>query len=61
MSIGTPSMTTQELLALPENGMERELIRGELREREMTRRNRLHAATEAKIARVIGNWLDHQS
>ncbi|MEO8495695.1 MAG: Uma2 family endonuclease [Planctomycetota bacterium] len=61
MSIVTPSMTTPELLSLPEDGMERELIRGELRERAMTRRNRLHAATESRIVRVLGNWLDQQS
>jgi Uma2 family endonuclease len=60
MSTVTPIMTTQELLALPDNGMERELIRGVLKEREMTRRNRLHAATESRIVRVLGNWLDRQ-
>lgn len=60
MSTVTPTMTTKELLALPEDGMERELIRGELREREMTRRNRLHAATESRIVRALGNWLDQQ-
>lgn len=51
------TMTTEQLLAIPEDGIERELIRGELRERPMTRRNRLHAATEARIARILGNWL----
>ncbi|MBI2480194.1 MAG: Uma2 family endonuclease [Planctomycetia bacterium] len=60
MSTVVPTMTTKELLALPEDGMERELIQGELREREMTRRNRLHAATESRIVRVLGNWLDQQ-
>lgn len=61
MSTAAPNMTTEELLALPENGMERELIRGELREREMTRRNRLHAATESRIVHVLRNWLDSQA
>jgi Uma2 family endonuclease len=50
-------MSTEELLALPEDGVERELIRGQLREREMTRRNRLHAATESRIVRALGNYL----
>lgn len=54
-------MTTKEMLALPEDGMERELIRGELRERAMTRRNRLHAATESRIVHVLSKWLDQQS
>jgi hypothetical protein len=39
------TMTTAQLLALPDDGVERELIRGELRERPTTRRNRLHAAS----------------
>jgi Uma2 family endonuclease len=56
----TPEMTTAKMLALPENGKERELIRGELREREMTRRNRLHAATQSRIVQKLRNWLDQQ-
>ena len=55
------AMTTQELLAVPEDGKERELIRGELREREMTRRNRLHAATESRIVHLLLNYLDSSS
>lgn len=43
MSSVVSNMTTSELLALPDEGVVRELIRGSLREREMTRRNRLHA------------------
>ena len=57
MSTSASNVTTSELLAMPDD-MERDLIRGELRERPMTRRNRLHAATEANIARILGNWLD---
>ncbi len=49
MSTVTRIMSTEELLALPDDGMERELIRGVLREREMSRRNRFHAATESRI------------
>ncbi len=55
------AMTTAQLLAFLDDGVERELIRGGLRERPMTRRNRLHAATEARIARILGNWLEHNS
>ncbi|MFO0952203.1 MAG: Uma2 family endonuclease, partial [Isosphaeraceae bacterium] len=47
-------MTTEELLALPENGMDRELVAGELRERPMTMRNRHHSEVEASIAMVLG-------
>jgi Uma2 family endonuclease len=61
MSTATPTMTTREMLALPDDGMERELIRGELREREMTRRNRLHAATESQVVYSLKNWLAHQT
>ncbi len=58
MSAIATTMTTAQLLTLPQDGMERELIRGELRERKMTRRNRKHAATEACVAYLLGKWLD---
>ena len=51
-------MTTEELLALPDDGVERVLIRGELREKPMTRRNRWHSRAEARIAHVLQIWLD---
>jgi Uma2 family endonuclease len=38
-------MTTEELLALPDDGTERWLLAGELRERPMTVRNRFHSRT----------------
>lgn len=53
-------LTTDELLAMPENGLERELIRGELRERPMTKRNRHHSRVEATLARLLGVWLMQQ-
>ena len=42
MATAAPSelMTIEAFLALPEDGRRRELIRGEVREKEMTRRNR---------------------
>jgi Uma2 family endonuclease len=49
-------MTVVEFLALPDDGVERDLIRGELRERFMTRRNRWHAKVEAKIAYLLHRW-----
>jgi Uma2 family endonuclease len=53
-------MTTEEMLALPENGMERELIRGQLREKPMTRRGRRHSRTEAAITGLLLEWLKKQ-
>lgn len=53
-------MTTEQLLALPDDGTDRELIRGELRESPMTMRNRSHSRVEAQITRHLGNWLDIQ-
>jgi Uma2 family endonuclease len=58
MSSATQLMTTGELLALPDDGIERELIRGGLREKPATRKRRLQARTEASIAGLIGHWLE---
>jgi Uma2 family endonuclease len=54
-------MTIEEFLALPDDGVERDLIRGELREREMTRRGRRHARTEIQIGSCLKNWLDSRT
>jgi Uma2 family endonuclease len=54
-------MSTEELLALPDDGMDRELIRGELREQPMTTRNPRHSRTEAKLAGLLSVWLDQQA
>ncbi|QJW97059.1 Uma2 family endonuclease [Frigoriglobus tundricola] len=56
-------MTAEEFLALPEDGVERWLIRGELREKrdtDMTRRNKPHSITEARLATRLGAWLATQ-
>src|SRR5262249_9627177 len=58
MATATGLLTWEEFLALPDDGTERDLIRGELRTRTMTRRNRDHSRTEARIARLLGNWLE---
>lgn len=42
-------MTTADMLALPENGVERWLIDGKLREKPMTVRNRFHSRTMMTI------------
>jgi Uma2 family endonuclease len=52
--------TTEELLALPENGVDRWLIRGQLRERPMTVRDRWHSRIMARVTQILGNWRDQQ-
>ncbi|MSR59756.1 MAG: Uma2 family endonuclease [Planctomycetaceae bacterium] len=49
-------MTVDDLLALPENGMDRDLFEGLLRERPMTRRNRRHARTTFNAGHLLGLW-----
>lgn len=62
MSTETSLMTTEEFLALPDDGKERWLIRGQLREKDdaMTYRNRFHTWVEAKIAFLLNLWLQDQ-
>lgn len=53
-------MTVEEFLALPDDGVERWLTRGQLREKrdtDMTRRNKPHSITEGRLARILGNWV----
>jgi Uma2 family endonuclease len=56
-------MTTEELLALPEDGVERWLIWGHLREKrgeDVTLRNRWVSRSQAQIIGLLGQWLDRQ-
>ena len=56
-------MTAEEFLALPDDGVERWLIRGELRENaesDMNRRNPDHSGTMFNVCRLIGAWLAKQ-
>lgn len=50
-------LSAEELMDLPDDGVERDIIRGELRERPMTRRNPDHSGAEAGIAMFLGEWL----
>ena len=52
MSAGTTLMTADEFLALPDDGVERWLIHGEVREFGMTIRNRWHSNAEPKHVAV---------
>ncbi len=53
-------MTAEELLALPDDGMERWLIAGELRERPMTVRNRFHSRTMICVGTELELWRRQQ-
>jgi Uma2 family endonuclease len=58
--ISVSIMTTDELLAMPEDGVERELIRGQLREKPMTRRNPLHSEATVAVGYLLKAWLKQQ-
>jgi len=63
MSAGAPAatrMTTEEMLELPENGNDRELVRGETREKPVTRRNRWHSRSMVRISYLLERWLEGQ-
>lgn len=56
-------MTAEEFLALPDDGVERWLIRGELREKrdtDMTMRNKPHSMTEGRVTGYLFMWLLRQ-
>src|SRR5262245_29206291 len=60
-------MTTEDLLAMPDDGVERWLIRGELRECRgatkelpMTVRNRFHSRVMIRMGQLLLQWLDRQ-
>jgi hypothetical protein len=67
MAMVTPTLTTTEdLLALPDDGVERWLIRGELREcndvrgEPMTVRNPIHSRVMTRLSRFLDEWNDKQ-
>jgi len=60
MSTATPLMTAEEMLALPDNGMERDLIEGHLRERPVTIRGWRHAEATIACGCLLRNWLKQQ-
>lgn len=59
--VGSPWMSSDELLALPENGVERWLIGGRLWEKPRTKRDRWHSRSMARIAHLLETWLDQQA
>ena len=61
MATVTTPRTAEDLLAMPDDGMERWLIAGELRERPMTVRNRFHSRTMILVGTELELWLRQQS
>lgn len=60
-SVVSTTMSVEEFLELPDDPrVERELIRGELREKPMTIRNRWHCRNAARIAHFLMAWLLRQ-
>ena len=51
-------MTVEEFLALPDDGVERWLVRGELRENGMAVRNRFHGRVTVRASRFLDEWAD---
>jgi Uma2 family endonuclease len=60
-TLASPPMTLEVMLAMPENGMHRELIRGHLRERLFAPRTRRQGRAQARIAAALGTWLERQT
>jgi Uma2 family endonuclease len=55
-----PVTTTEELLALPDDGVDRDLIRGEIRENPMTQRSLRHTRAMACVTFVLKTWRSQQ-
>ena len=60
MATASSLMTTEELLAIPEDGTDRWLIAGKLRLQPRTVRNRFHSRTMARAGKILDDWLDEQ-
>ena len=56
----THPLTTADLLAMPDDGRRRWLIRGELREQEVTIRNRFHSIAMARLTGELYVWRSAQ-
>jgi Uma2 family endonuclease len=60
MATTTSLMTAEELLALPDDGIDRELIGGELREYPTSTRGAPHCLAMTNLAYLLGGWLKQQ-
>jgi Uma2 family endonuclease len=59
-SLASKLMTAEEFMAIPEDGISRELIHGEIKEYGMTLRNHMHAEVVAKVAYLLTHWVTGQ-
>jgi Uma2 family endonuclease len=59
-TVASEFMTTEEMLDLPQDGMQRWLIEGKLRERPMTVRNRHHSETQVNVSYFLKHWVLQQ-
>jgi hypothetical protein len=50
-------LTAEDLASMPDDGIERDLIRGELRERPTTRRSPANSVTETLISHHLWVWI----
>jgi Uma2 family endonuclease len=60
MATASSLMTAEQLLALPDDGFDRELIRGALREYPLTTRGAPHCLAMTNLALWLGGWLKQQ-
>lgn len=60
-TVTTTTMTTEELFALPDDGIERDLVRGELREYPITKRNRQHSRVMVAVGHILLSWVIHKN
>jgi Uma2 family endonuclease len=60
MSTATVPMTAEDLLAMPDDGIERWIYKGELREGGMTVRNLWHSETLALLTSALWDWIRTQ-
>jgi Uma2 family endonuclease len=56
-SVASLSLTTSDIFEIADDDIEREIIRGELRERPMTRRNQLQSETMMAVGEYLRVWV----
>jgi Uma2 family endonuclease len=61
MSTAGTKMTVEEFLALPDDGIRRWLVDGEIREFGMTQRNRFHSRLLIRLGRFLDEWVERQA
>jgi Uma2 family endonuclease len=60
MSTATRRLTVEEFLALPDDGVRRWLIDGEVWEFGMTQRNRFHSRLLVRLGRFLDEWVERR-